>query len=97
MAIPVFLQTYLPSYDVNNLDEKDVSVANEIITKVLNLGDEKAVSWVFDNYTIDKIREVVGNPKRGVWNEESLNYWENILKIYQVHEKDKAILNIYPA
>ena len=96
MTIPSFLQTYLPSNDIKNLDGKDVSVANEIITKVLNLGDEKAVSWVFDNYTIDKIREVVGNPKKGVWNEESLNYWMSILKIDQVREKNKAILNINP-
>lgn len=96
MAIPPFLQTYLPSYDIKDLDGKDVSVANEIITKILNLGDEKAVSWVFDNYTIDEIRGVVSSPKKGVWNEESLNYWKNILKIDQIREKNKAILNINP-
>ena len=97
MTIPVFLQMYLPSYDINNLDGKDVSVANEIITKVLNLGDEKAVSWVFDNYTIDEIRGVVSSPKKGVWNDESLNYWKNILKIDQIYESERSILNINPS
>ncbi len=96
MTIPSFMQTYLPSYDIKNLDGKDISVASEIITKVLNLGDETAVSWVFDNYTLDQIRKVVSAPKKGVWNEESLNYWESILKIDQVREKNKAILNINP-
>lgn len=96
MAIPSFLQAYLPSYNLKTLDAKDPSVTNEIITKVLNLGDEKAVSWIFDNYTIDEIREVVSAPKKGVWNEESLNYWKNILKIDQIYKRDKAILNLNP-
>lgn len=96
MVIPVFLQTLLPSFDIKTLDGNDPNVANEIITKALNLGDEKAVSWVFNNYTIDKIREVVVNPKRGVWNAESLNYWKEILKIDQITGYKEAFLNINP-
>ncbi|PIP57310.1 hypothetical protein COT08_01660 [Candidatus Woesebacteria bacterium CG07_land_8_20_14_0_80_44_9] len=96
MAVPKFLQPYLASYDLAKLDAKDLNVSREIITKVLNLGDIKAVGWVFENYTLAKIREVVKNPQRGVWNEESLNYWKNILKVDEIDNYDKAIMNIYP-
>ena len=96
MPVPSFLQPYLASYDLTKIDGKDPSVALEIITSVLNLGDTKAVSWLFDNYTLEAIRTIVKNPKRGVWNEESLNYWKEILKIDQIPSYSSAILNINP-
>lgn len=97
MALPKFLQPYLPSYDVTKLEKGDRGVSGEIITQVLNLGDDKAVAWVFDNYTLNEIKNVVKNPQRGVWNEESLNYWKNILEIARVSNYGKAILNINPS
>ena len=97
MALPKFLQPYLPSYDVTKLEKDIPGVSDEIITQVLNLGDDKAVAWVFDNYTLDEIKNVVKNPQRGVWNEESLNYWKKILKISKVSDYEKAILNINPS
>ena len=96
MGLPKFLQPYLPSYNVAKLDKNDPGVSDEIITQVLNLGDEKAVAWVFDNYTLDQIRKTVRDPQKGVWNEESLNYWKEILKIGQIPNYNKAIQNIYP-
>lgn len=96
MALPKFLQPYLPSYNIARLNKDDPGVPNEIITQVLNLGDEKAVAWIFDNYTINEIRNTVRNPQRGVWNEESLNYWKRILKIDKVSDYNNALLNIYP-
>ena len=96
MSIPNFLQPYLASYDLTKLDMNSPSVAVEVITSVLNLGDTKAVSWLFGNYTHSQIRDVVRNPKRGVWNEESLNYWKEILKINTVSNYNSAILNINP-
>jgi len=54
------------------------------------------VGWVFENYTLDKIREAVKIPQRGVWNEESLNYWKTILKIGKVKNYESAVMNIYP-
>lgn len=96
MPVPSFLQPYLASYDLTKIDGKDPSVASETITSVLNLGDIKAVSWLFDNYTLEVIRNVVKKPKRGVWNEESLNYWKEILKIDQISNYSGAILNINP-
>jgi len=97
MSLPKFLQPYVPSYDVSSFEKNDPGVAGEIITQVLNLGDEKAVNWVFDNYTLDEIRNVVKKPQKGVWNEESLNYWKEILKIDKVSDYKAAIMNIRPA
>jgi len=96
MPIPKFLQSCLPSYNVDFLDKNDPLVAYEIITQVLNLGDDKAVSWVFENFTLDKIRDSVKKPQKGVWNEESLNYWKQILKLGKIVDSDKSILNINP-
>jgi len=96
MALPKFLQPYIPSYDISDIDKNSPGVSGEIITQVLNLGDDKAVSWVFDNYTLDEIRNVVKRPQKGVWNEESLNYWKEILKIGKVSDYKAAIINIRP-
>lgn len=96
MPLPKFIQPYIPSYNVTKLDKQDPSVANEVITQILNLGDEKAVAWIFDTYTIDQIRNAVENPERGVWNEKSLNYWSQILKITDIKNYNEAIQNIYP-
>lgn len=94
MGLPRFLQPYLPSYNVTKLDKNAPGVSGEIITQVLNLGNDRAVAWIFDNYTLKEIRNTVGNPQRGVWNEESLNYWLEVLKIEKVGDYDKAVLNI---
>lgn len=94
--IPSFLQPYLASYDLSRLDKNSPAVAKEIITEVLNEGDEKAVNWVFGNYTSVQIREAVSHPQRGVWFEESLNYWSKMLKIDEIKNQSEAILNINP-
>lgn len=96
MGLPSFLQVYLPSYDISKFDPKSAAVAREVITQVLNEGNEKAVKWVFDNYTLDQIRECIKNPQRGTWFEESINYWKTILKIENITNYKQAILNIYP-
>jgi hypothetical protein len=96
MSLPKFLQPYLASYDLSRLDKNSPAVAKEIITQVLNEGDEKAVNWVFDNFTLDQIRQSVSQPQRGVWFEESLNYWSKMLKINDIKNQSGAILNINP-
>jgi len=86
MALPKFLQPYLPSYNIAKLNKDDLGVSNEIITQ----------AWIFDNYTINEIRNAVKKPQMGVWNEESLNYWSKILKIDEVSDYSSALMNIYP-
>jgi len=97
MVVPGFLQVYLPSYDVTKLDANDSFTAREIITSVLNEGNDKAVKWVFEKYTLDEIRECIKKPQKGVWFPESLNYWRQILKIKEILHYNDAILNIYPS
>jgi hypothetical protein len=97
MTLPKFLQPYLASYDLSKLDKNSAQVAKEVISQILNEGNEKAVKWVFENYTLDRIRETIKHPQRGVWFEESLKYWSRILKIDKIEGYSEAILNIYPS
>lgn len=96
MPIPTFLQPYLASYNLSKLDKNSPQVAREVISQVLNEGDERAVKWIFENYTLNQIREAVRHPQRGTWFEESLKYWSKILKIDNIEGYSEAILNIYP-
>lgn len=81
MAIPKFLQPYLASYDLKRLNKDDPSVYHELITQVLNSGDDKATRWIFRSYPKKIIKDVIRYPKRGVWFKDSLNYWGKILGI----------------
>ena len=79
MALPKFLQTYFPGYDLSVLDiKRDKKM---IITNVLNRGDSEAVIWLSKNYTISEIKKVVRNPSRGTWLRSNLLYWEKILDL----------------
>lgn len=67
------LQSVLWSYDVRDLDlEKDKEY---IITQVLNYGTWEDVKLLFKLYSEEEIKEVVKNPRRGVWFEKVLNFW----------------------
>lgn len=79
MALPSFLQPYLWSYDLKRMDKKNDK--ETIITAILNLGDEKSVSWLFKNYNINQIKIVLKNPRRGLWHKTSLLYWQKILGV----------------
>jgi len=81
MALPKFLQPYLASYDISRLNKNDPAVKNELITQVLNSGDDRAVRWLFKNFSPKEIKEVVRRPQRGVWYKNSLNYWSKILDL----------------
>src|SRR3989344_4314994 len=97
MPIPKFLQPYLASYNVEHLDKDDPVVAGQMITQVLNLGDDEAVAWIFENYTLEKIRDIIKKPQRGVWFKESLDYWSKILKVdIEDDLSQAAIFNLNP-
>lgn len=93
--IPRFIAPCLWSYDIKKLSlEEDKEL---IITQVLNYGDEKRIEWLYSVYTEDDIKEVVSNPRRGLWFEKVLNFWEKMLDI-RIPKKirKKAIFNINP-
>lgn len=95
MALPRFLQTYLPSYNLTGLNlkrDKDI-----IITPILDHGDTEAVRWLCSVYNLSDIKAVVKNPIRGMWFRPSLSYWKNILGIKIPKQKfELAILNLDP-
>ena len=93
--LPRFLQSVLWSYDLSKLDAKEDK--ETIITQVLNYGDWKDLKWLYSVYSEDEIRKVVKRPRRGLWFEKVLNFWEIMLGI-RVPKKirEKAIFNINP-
>jgi len=68
--VPKEFQSALWSYDISKLDSK--RDANLIITQLLNYGGEKARMWVLENYSDEKIKQVLNHPQRGVWNRNIL-------------------------
>lgn len=95
MPLPSFLQSYLWSYDLRKLDKK--LHKETIITAILDLGDEKAISWLFKNYDLGQIKSVLKNPRRGVWHKTSLLYWQEILGVKASKFKQElAYINLDP-
>lgn len=93
MGIPNFLQSYLASYQLGNLDKKDDK--NIIITEILNKGDDEALRWLGETYSRKEIKKTVSMPERGMWVDSVLKYW---LKIFDFNlDKNRlqqAIINL---
>lgn len=93
MGIPNFLQSYLASYQLENLNKKDDK--NIIITEILNKGDDKALRWLGKTYSRKEIKKIVSLPERGMWVDSVLKYW---LKIFDFNlDKNRlqqAIINL---
>lgn len=97
MALPKFLQSYLPSYDLSLLDKDNAAVKREIITQVLNTGDDQAIRWLFKNCSLKEIKKVLHSPQRGCWFKDSLNYWTKILAVkIPPSARQKAVLELCP-
>ncbi len=76
---PKQFQRALWSYDVNKIDlEGD---KREIITQVLNHGTWEELKLLYKVYSEKDIKEVVKNPRRGVWFKKVLNFWTTIFSI----------------
>ena len=95
MALPAFLQPYLWSYDLKKMNRN--RDRETIVTSVLNLGDEKAISWLFKNYSLNEIKNVLKNPTRGMWLKQSLIYWQKILGVRaSKFRQELAYINLDP-
>ncbi|MEW6089200.1 MAG: hypothetical protein AB1498_12945 [bacterium] len=94
--IPEFIAPCLWSYNIKKLGTQEDKEL--IITQVLNYGDEKRIKWLYSVYTEKDIKEVVSHPRRGLWFDRVLNFWEKMLDI-RIPKKirQKAIFNINPA
>jgi hypothetical protein len=72
--VPKQFQRVLWSYDISKMDlEKD---KKEIITQVLNYGTWEDLKWLFKFYSEKEIKEVIKNPRRGVWFRKVLNFYQ---------------------
>lgn len=88
--IPQFLQSTLWSFNLANLDpEKDKSA---IISQILNHGSWKDLQWILKTYSLNDIKEVIKKPKRGIWMDDVLNYWTQILDIDILKKKREEAL-----
>jgi hypothetical protein len=77
--VPKQFQRVLWSYDISKMDlEED---KKEIITQVLNYGTWEDLKLLYKLYSEKEIKEVIKNPRRGVWFKKVLNFWTKIYNI----------------
>lgn len=76
---PNFLKKYFWDTDFQNLDKE--KYGKEIIFRILEMGDERAVKWMNKNFSKDQIIEVLKN-RRG-FSPRSILFWTEIFKISQ--------------
>jgi len=88
--VPKQFQRVLWSYNINKMDLGEDK--KEIITQVLNYGTWEDLKLLYKLYSEEEIKEVVKNPRRGVWFKKVLNFWITIFDIQLKKEIwDKAI------
>ena len=93
--LPKTFQRILWSYDISKMDI--IKDKREIITQVLNYGAWNDIKLLNKFYSEEDIKEVVLNPRRGVWFGKVLNFWTKILNIEIDKEVyQKAIFRIAP-
>ena len=90
VRIPLKMKWLFWSYDIKSLDLKEDK--EYIIAQTLNYGTWEDLKWLYGVYSEKEIKEVVRNPRRGVWFEKVLNFWTTIFDIQLKKEIwDKAI------
>lgn len=75
--LPQFLKRYF--WDVDFIDLNKEEYSQFIIERILEYGDEKAVKWMRDNFTEEKIKTVVCKSKN--ISKKSANFWQILFNI----------------
>lgn len=75
--LPIFLKSYFWDVDFGkiNLENRRVYV----LKRILEYGDEKAVSWMWKNFKKEEIKNALCN-FRG-YSQKSANFWAFILNV----------------
>lgn len=81
--LPGYLKKYFWEVDFGKLDYKKKS--DFVIKRILEYGDEKAVRWMFENYTRQRIKRVLCK-YRG-YSRKTANFWGIMLGV----EKSKIL------
>ena len=77
--IPTSVKTVLWSYDSSKIDlNKDKKI---IVSQVLNLGSEEAISWLFNTYGKKEITNIASSIPITAWDKKSLKLWSIALQI----------------
>ena len=74
---PKSLKKYFQDMDFNKVDACKHRM--DIIRRILNYGDEKAVAWMYDNFEKSDMKNALSN-LRG-YSAKSANYWSFILGV----------------
>ena len=93
--LPARFKRSLWSYKINKIDiEKN---KEEIITQVLNHGSWDELKLLNTIYSENEIKQVVAQPRRGVWFEKVLNFWTIMLNIKLANDVyNRAIFSMEP-
>lgn len=83
--LPEFLKKYFWDVDFENIEMENRRVY--ILKRILEYGDEKAVSWMRGNFTKEEIKDVLIK-SRG-FSQKSANFWAFVLDIER--EKVKCL------
>ena len=77
--IPASVKTVLWSYNSSKIDlKKDKKT---IISQVLNMGSEEAISWLFNTYGKKEITRIASTIPVPSWDKKSLALWSLALQI----------------
>ena len=75
--LPEFLKKYFWDVEFKKIDLEKNKIY--VLRRILNYGDEKAVTWMYKNFKKPEIKNVLSN-FRG-YSQKSANYWALILDI----------------
>ena len=77
--IPYFVQPFLWSYDLDQLDiKRDQRL---IIFQVLSVGSREATDWLRGQYSREQIQEVIVQTPISQWNQKSLALWSLVFDV----------------
>lgn len=77
--VPKQFQRALWSYNINKMDL--VKDKKEIISQVLNHGSWEDLKILYKIYKEREIKDIIKNPRRGVWFDKVLNFWTTMLNV----------------
>lgn len=75
--LPGFLKKYFWDVEFKKIDPKKSKIY--VIRRILDYGDEKAVTWMYKNFKKSEMKNALSN-FRG-YSQKSANYWALILDI----------------
>lgn len=75
--LPGFLEKYFWDVDFSRLNKEDYT--SFITERILEYGDERAIRWLFQNFTKSEIKKIL--KKRRNISPLSANYWSLVLEV----------------